>query len=844
MINRRLGVTLLVICLLSAMLFGIKLTAPGASHDLSSAVSDTSHGLRPNPPHRRTAETASSSPSETNSHNPPPREPETAVEAELRTQEVFMCVKSVPSMDPIGSEYSALSREGTFSDGPPAKSNSDLIREPSRFIIPELPHSRLTPESVASALRSDVGKTCQGGARGDVVLATRVRLGITSVRTLQEWILWSRIVGFSHIYVFVDKLPPANESTMAEPAASVWRDFKKHVVDAFPPSVTRVRVLQDTFAVLSAQAYSQHVASNPAASATGFWYGASVAPDEFLIHPGQSVRCASDFFSATAAQEVGAPAIVAVPWAEVGHNNDFNGKARTHLDRTFFGMGDVSHDGGPSLARSTVFYRCCGFRGAQRAGSAHWFDGRATFPISSAPPESVSATARVLKLTVRGLGPHLFDAVHRCNSTFSFIREKAKWQQHRKVGFIDIPEYNERLRGQYAALVAGLGYSGYRRERIGNARSAPFFGAVMRLLKTYIEPPGVPPSEMTDAALTSGKIWLTPEKLLNPLSPSKLRDIARRSPCWSPDLVTKRRSNITFCGYVRNRAKLTAEWVIWHHILGVTNFRIYDDDSNDNLEGVLQPLIDAGLVTLHKAPLPPYRFIKHPVGGGLLAAYGDCTLRELSEGAHDSTVSLMAKYVGFVDPDEFIVLREGICIPEWVDRAVARDPSRNGAVAIPWRDVGHNGEAYDDFLTQFDRTQFAMGKSDHIERVKCIVRADLAVAMDTAHTTTLKPPFYTVFHDGARLPGEGWWSGVKENSPVYANGFILHYHARSFTSWVQRQLDGFADADNKVWEFSTEVTLQWWRGGFRTGYDGQPYKFNDTVGIHEKYLLLRETLQP
>jgi hypothetical protein len=300
--------------------------------------------------------------------------------------------------------------------------------------------------------------------------------------------------------------------------------------------------------------------------------------------------------------------------------------------------------------------------------------------------------------------------------------------------------------------------------------------------------------------------------------------------------------NVTFCAVVRNRAKITLEWVLYHVILGVQRFILFDDGSEDHLRDVLHPLVELGIVTVFNVSNSGglYRFRgSHPLRGPLLEAYGDCMDIEAERAESEDHDTF--PWVGLLDSDEFIVLPSGLCISEVVsnvllrvnrnDRSATRlryDLSAKGrqrrraqvghvaAVAIPWWDVGHlPGDLFDDHPTQFHRTGFFFPHApDPIQRVKVIARADLPAAMTTAHNIDKiygGQDAATYFPNGDVMSGPGWFA--KPPPSVHDIAIIFHFHSRSLVSWMQRFLDGFADDVDKTWPFEANTLFGRWAAG-------------------------------
>lgn len=63
----------------------------------------------------------------------------------------------------------------------------------------------------------------------------------------------------------------------------------------------------------------------------------------------------------------------------------------------------------------------------------------------------------------------------------------------------------------------------------------------------------------------------------------------------SPGVCSHR---LTIATMVKNEAPNLLEWLAFHRLQGVTHFIVYDNGSTDNTRGILQPLLERGIVTL------------------------------------------------------------------------------------------------------------------------------------------------------------------------------------------------------------------------------------------------------
>jgi hypothetical protein len=87
---------------------------------------------------------------------------------------------------------------------------------------------------------------------------------------------------------------------------------------------------------------------------------------------------------------------------------------------------------------------------------------------------------------------------------------------------------------------------------------------------------------------------------------------------------------------VRNSAQKLVEWIIWHFLMGVQHFLVYDNVSVDNVREALKPFIQANLVTL----IPNVRDFMQ------IQSYNDALQRAKRRDVH---------WLMMMDVDEFIM---------------------------------------------------------------------------------------------------------------------------------------------------------------------------------------------
>jgi hypothetical protein len=108
------------------------------------------------------------------------------------------------------------------------------------------------------------------------------------------------------------------------------------------------------------------------------------------------------------------------------------------------------------------------------------------------------------------------------------------------------------------------------------------------------------------------------------IATTRERRIRRQSPAHE----------LAIAAIFKNEANNLAEWLIFHHGIGVSQFYLYNNNSTDDYEKVLHPWIAMGVVTLTEWPTIP----------GQRSAYMHCVQTRWRE----------AKWIAFIDLDEFL----------------------------------------------------------------------------------------------------------------------------------------------------------------------------------------------
>jgi hypothetical protein len=241
---------------------------------------------------------------------------------------------------------------------------------------------------------------------------------------------------------------------------------------------------------------------------------------------------------------------------------------------------------------------------------------------------------------------------------------------------------------------------------------------------------------------------------------------------------------------LRGETRFIDEWIIYHKLIGVNHFFLYDDDPDLPLSRYLEP--HSAYVTV----IPWYE--RHQAMEG----------RNRQTKAYMHALTELAGeflWISFLDGDEFLVPRKHSSFSaflEGFDETV-------GTVSLNWHTYGHNG-FYDDppgLITS------SLTKREWRASVYCksVSRVTAISGMHTVHFPKLKEGFSRVDANGRPF-----------SDPVYdgktAVAHINHYLCRSFSTWMSR-----VDTGNPT---DDEPGHEW-----RTSKEGCLRRFIETIAV-------------
>ncbi|AEV98659.1 hypothetical protein A4D02_34825 [Niastella koreensis] len=222
---------------------------------------------------------------------------------------------------------------------------------------------------------------------------------------------------------------------------------------------------------------------------------------------------------------------------------------------------------------------------------------------------------------------------------------------------------------------------------------------------------------------------------------------------------------ICLAAILRDEEPFLDEWLVYHKMIGINHFFLYDDAPDLPLKKLLQP--HAAYVTV----IPWYHMHEERPGINRQTKAYTHALQEYGSGF---------EWITFIDGDEFIVLRKHDTINEFL-----LDFPEAVSITLHWHVFGHNN-FYDDppgLIT----ASLIRRKGKPSENVKSITRPGAIASIENAHVCVLK---YSSRVDTNNKVLEDLYEGISEVA------HINHYQCRSFKRWMRRANRGEVTFDN------------------------------------------------
>lgn len=135
--------------------------------------------------------------------------------------------------------------------------------------------------------------------------------------------------------------------------------------------------------------------------------------------------------------------------------------------------------------------------------------------------------------------------------------------------------------------------------------------------------------------------------------------------------------NLAICTIFKDNAPYLKEWIEFHRMLGVEHFYLLDNSSSDNPKRILQKYIKNNIVTLVDWPNRD----EDQWGGKIFAWVSTTQIPAYYHGC--ALARKKAKWIAFIDTDEFIVPMHEDSIPKFLDRH-----DKAPGIAINWQCYG------------------------------------------------------------------------------------------------------------------------------------------------------------
>ena len=230
-------------------------------------------------------------------------------------------------------------------------------------------------------------------------------------------------------------------------------------------------------------------------------------------------------------------------------------------------------------------------------------------------------------------------------------------------------------------------------------------------------------------------------------------------------------SEIACVMIARDESPYVEEWLEYHHGLGVDKFYIYDNNitqkEKEIFEEVLIPWIDHGIVEL----------INFPGNLAQMPAYNDAILNHRFD----------CRYMGFLDADEFIYIKNGKTLPKLLKDHFAMSDWIAG-LGINWRMFGTSG--HQKYSPEPVIERFIQRAKDNYNaniHIKSIVNPRRVLSFMNPHSATYFPTSACYDDSGDLIPSFSRIASDKDSIQ------INHYFTKSVEEYLNKAHRGRAD---------------------------------------------------
>ena len=228
---------------------------------------------------------------------------------------------------------------------------------------------------------------------------------------------------------------------------------------------------------------------------------------------------------------------------------------------------------------------------------------------------------------------------------------------------------------------------------------------------------------------------------------------------------------------IKDEESYLPEWMEYHRALGVSHFFFYDNGCKVPLQQTLSLEIEEGLATV--VPFPS------PVGTvGQRTAFTDFLTR-----FHGRT-----KWAAFIDPDEFLVPKEGDSLPQFLSEF-----EEFGGLVVNWAIFGSSGREVRPEGLQIENFRMRVPDNHSTSQwVKSIIQPERALSCPEPHSFLYREGFFSVNSAGVRVDG-------RHVDADYRKIQLNHYFARSKSEYMEKLSRWAVEATYRIgmWQFDT-----------------------------------------
>lgn len=235
-------------------------------------------------------------------------------------------------------------------------------------------------------------------------------------------------------------------------------------------------------------------------------------------------------------------------------------------------------------------------------------------------------------------------------------------------------------------------------------------------------------------------------------------------------LTPENTSYIALCLQACDENPHIREWVLYHHMIGVNKFYVFDDGSSVPMRGVLKDLIEAGLVEYTYYEELNGSSLERPGATVQDSVYNTCLHRYGSRHT----------WMGFIDADEFIILHDEMWLP-----GVLEEYTQYGGLVLYWKLFGSSGHVQrpaEGVLRSY--TKCSLAPPEIRSNLKTIARTDACKEVVIVHQCKYRkdgsvPPFAVDVH-GRRVDRSNAKTLARHDRQRVQ---LYHYITRSRQDW-------------------------------------------------------------